>query len=92
MFQHHPDGIIYVRGTEKTYKDTPDNFATDLGTTYDGLPDGSIGRIYIPTVRHILSDGSNETNQAVPWAEGDKYIAALDILIANQETRVGGIE
>jgi len=92
MFQHHPDGWIYVRGASETYCDTPANFATDLGATYSGLPTGYISRIYVPDTRHILSDGSNETAQSVPWSDGDTYISKLDTLLANQTTRTTIVE
>ncbi len=87
IFQHHPDNLIYVRGTDKTYCDTPENFAADMGTSYPGLPNGYIGRIYDQEKRHVLSDGMNETVQEIPWAEGDIYIAALDSLLERQYQR-----
>ena len=46
MFQHHPDGWIYIRGTTQTYCDTPENFSKDLGQPYPGLPTGYVERIY----------------------------------------------
>ncbi|MBP2657165.1 MAG: Carboxypeptidase regulatory-like domain [Firmicutes bacterium] len=92
MFQHHPDGWVYVRGESSIYCDTPDNFATDLGAAYSGLPDGYISRIYVPEKRHVLSDGNNETAQTIPWSDGDTYIAALDALIAKQTTRAIKVE
>jgi len=87
MFQHHPDGWVYVRGESETYCDTPANFATDLGGAYEGLPDGYISRIYIPETRHVLSDGTNEVAKTIPWTDGDTYIAALDTLLENQAAR-----
>lgn len=87
IFQHHPDGWIYIRSTDKTYCDTPENFAADLGASYPGLPNGYISRIYDQGRRHVLSDGYNETAQQIPWADGDKYVVTLDTLLANQAAR-----
>ena len=61
MFQHHPDGWIYVRGTTITYWDTPANFAVDLGKAYPGLPAGYIERIYDPPNNlHVLGNGKDQ--------------------------------
>lgn len=90
IFQHHPDGWVYVRGESKTYCDTHENFAADFGENYPGLPNGYICRIYDQGKRHVLSDGMNETVQEIPWSDGDAYIAALDTLIANQIARTTG--
>ncbi|MBP2655020.1 MAG: Carboxypeptidase regulatory-like domain [Firmicutes bacterium] len=92
MFQHHPDGWVYVRGESESYCDTPANFAADLGATYSGLPDGYISRIYVQGKRHVLSDGNNETTQTIPWTDGDTYIAELDTLLVNKVTRNTKIE
>lgn len=37
IFQHHPDGWVYVRGESKTYCDTHENFAAELQAEYQTL-------------------------------------------------------
>lgn len=87
MFQHHPDGLIYVRNGSQVYCDTPANFALDLEQAYSGLPSGYIERIYEPGVRHVLGTGSRQDSQPVAWQAGDNYIAALGSLLQNQAAR-----
>jgi hypothetical protein len=86
-FQHHPDGYIFVRTSSGTYMGTTDNFKKDYGGSYAGLPDGYIGRYYEPGVSHYLTTGDISAPQSLPWLEGDRYIAAYQQLIANQNIR-----
>jgi hypothetical protein len=87
-FQHHPDGFIYVRKAKtEIYQDTITNFQTDYGSVYQGLPDGYIGRYYEPEVSHYLTTGNISVPQSLPWPEGERYIAAYQQLVANQNIR-----
>ena len=86
-FQHHPDGFIFVRTGSGTYVDTVAKFQIDYGGSYTGLPSGYIGRYYEPGVCHYLTTGSNIAPQSLTWIEGDRYIAAYQQLIANQNIR-----
>lgn len=93
IFQHHPGGLIYVRGTDKTYCDTMENFAIDLGSSYPGLPDEYIRRIYDQGKRHVISDGSNDVKQDFPWIAGNSYVvAARDFLFEKQAARKTEVE
>jgi hypothetical protein len=87
-FQHHPDGLIFVRkSATEIYQDTVANFQTNYGATYFGLPTGYIGRYYEPKICHYLTNGKSNTPQSLPWPEGDRYIAAYQQLVANQNIR-----
>ena len=87
-FQHHPDGIIFVRkSATEIYQDIIANFQTDYGNSYSGLPSGYIGRYYEPTVSHYLTTGDVSVPQSLSWPEGDRYITAYQQLIANQNIR-----
>ncbi len=41
-FEIHPDGLIYVRGDNATYCDTPENFALDYGAAAPALAGGRV--------------------------------------------------
>lgn len=79
-FQHHPDGIIFIN---------EHGFPLDWWLTqepgYSGLPEGAIGRLYVPTKRHHITIMKGDTPSQFPgeidehhlWAEGDGYISKL---------------
>jgi hypothetical protein len=87
-FQHHPDGLIFVRkSVSEIYQDTIANFRADLGSSYIGLPDGYIGRYYEPGKNHYLTTGDSAVPQGLSWSEGDTYITAYDKLITSKFAR-----
>jgi hypothetical protein len=86
-FQHHPDGFIFVRTEAGVYQDTISNFQIDFGSSYPAIPNGYIGRYYEPGVSHYLTTGNISAPQSLPWPEGDRYIAAYQQLVANQNIR-----
>lgn len=88
QFQHHPDGLIYVRGETQTYSDTVANFALDFGQPEPALPAGAISRDYNPGVCHSISDGTSViAGGPMPWAFGDSAIAAVGALLTAQDAR-----
>jgi hypothetical protein len=74
IFQHHPDGYIIVGDVLLPV----DEFLV-YEPDYSGLPQGSIGRIYEPGVRHALTDGQKVTGGPLSWLEGDVYISKVEI-------------
>lgn len=51
-FQHHPDGLIFIRIDDGIYMDLIANFEFDFGESYPGLPEGYIGKYYELEVSH----------------------------------------
>lgn len=87
-FQHHPDDWIIIRQSQnKVYSDTIANFEADYGSPCAGLPDGFIGRYYEPGVNHYITTGNTAIPQPLQWADGDRYIAAYDSLMAAKMAR-----
>jgi hypothetical protein len=80
-FRHHPDGIIYI-----------DDFSEPL-TEFQidepeySLPEGYIGRDYLPGQYHILRTGDSTVAGPCPWPEGDAYIARKEQYRAAYEAR-----
>ncbi|GEM_PF-2231386 len=68
-FRHHPDGLIYINELC-----LPLLFFQQQEPGYV-LPEGATGREYVPNIRHILFDGSSQWADAMPWPEGDGYLA-----------------
>ncbi len=62
-FQHHPDGLIYVRTEAGIYQDTIANFEADYGSSGPDLPAGYAGRYYEPGVNHYITTGSTAVPQ-----------------------------
>jgi hypothetical protein len=91
---HHPDGRIWVRTKKGTYWDTRENFNRDWrgGESFPDLPARANERIYRQGIVHCLKDEENVLEGGpLPWPLGDKIIAAVDDLIANQKLRVPAI-
>jgi len=94
IFQHHPDGIIYVRVGADTYADTVANFALDCaksGVVYSGLPAGKVDRIYAQDApkQHTVADShGNQSPLKHPYVQGDAIIANIAALLAAQAARV----
>lgn len=86
-FQHHPDGLIFVRTVQGVYMDTIANFELDFGESYPGLPEGFIGRYYEQGKEHYITTGNTAVPQPLQWADGDRYIAAYDALMAAKADR-----
>ena len=72
-FQHHPDGVITINSfayaLEEFQIDEPDYV----------LPDGYIGREYVPGDRHVLFTNNRADPQPLAWPEGDGYIAKVEL-------------
>lgn len=87
-FHQHPEGTIYIRTERGIYSDTPENFELDFGQPLPPLPEGAIERIYVPGIRHPISDGTNVVaGGEMPWDYGDQAIAAIDALLTAQTKR-----
>jgi hypothetical protein len=87
-FQHHPDGWIIIKQAEdQFYFDTIGHFEADYGQAYPELPTGYIGRYYEPGVSHYITTGDTAASQPLQWLEGDRYIAAYDMLLASKKAR-----
>lgn len=79
-FQHHPDGEIYIGDYA-----FPLIWWLTQEPSYSGLPEGAIGRLYIPKKRHHLTIIKNDApyqsdgglNNENLWPEGDGYISKL---------------
>lgn len=71
MFQHHPDGVIVINGVM-----FPLPFFLLMQPDYS-LPEGYIGRIYIPNETHQVFNSVSSLPQPLQWAAGDLYIAHL---------------
>lgn len=86
-FQHHPDGLVFIRTDQGIYMDTVANFEIDFGESYPGLPDGFIGRYYEPDVNHYVHADDTAVSQGLNWLEGNAYISAYDTLVAAKADR-----
>lgn len=89
QFHEHPDGTIVIRTPNGNYVDTPENFVSDFLWQLPRKPDGIVERIYDDSGRHAFMDAkSNHVgNGEVPWAFGDRAIAAISELISRKATR-----
>jgi hypothetical protein len=70
-FQHHPDGVITINDLQYAL----DEFLVDE-PDYQ-LPEGYIGREYVPGERHMLFTSTRADPQPLTWPEGDGYIAKV---------------
>lgn len=73
MFRHHPDGIIFIGDLAISLT----QFLLDEPAY--ALPDGMIGRDYIPGVKHILSDGVSQHAGPKPWPAGEGYLKRIEV-------------
>lgn len=71
-FQHHPGGWITVND----FVCTLEEFLVDE-PGYQ-LPEGYIGREYMPGVKHFLFTATRADPQSLVWLEGDNYLAKVD--------------
>lgn len=71
-FQHHPDGWI----TMNDFSYSLEEFLTDE-PTYQ-LPNGVIGREYMPGERHVTFTNNTAFPQPLTWPEGNQYIANVE--------------
>lgn len=71
MFQHHPDGYIVIGGVH-----FPLAFFQMMEPGYT-LPEGMIGRTYVPNQVHKVYNQNSEFVQELDWTEGDNYIAKV---------------
>lgn len=69
MFQHHPDGVIIINGVM-----FPLPFFLLMQPDYS-LPEGYIGRTYVPNETHQVFNSGSSLPQPLVWAAGDQYIA-----------------
>ena len=81
------DGQITVKSPDGIYQDTTGNFSLDAGRPFPTLPEGFIGRTYIPNEKHALTDGASERQQRLPWAPGDDILLTVPELLAAQQAR-----
>ena len=76
-----------------SYEDTLANFALDYGSDFPDLPEGAVGREYIPGFRHFTYNAQYEAVDGEnPWRDGDVIIAALADIIAAGEARNEPVE
>lgn len=70
------------------YEDTLANFALDYGSEFPSLPEGDIGREYIPGFRHFTYNAAYElTDGEDVWRDGDRIIAAVADIWNAREAR-----
>ena len=81
------DGAILIRSGDNIYQDTAGNYALDAEEDFPPLPQGDIGRTYIPGERHKTTTGGKATQHPIPWLEGDAILATLASLIAAKVIR-----
>lgn len=93
LFQHHPDGWIYIKNNKMEYMDSVENFKLDAN-----LPKYSIGienmilRYYVQGSKHYVSDGSNEIDLGKQvYSTGDSIISNLANIIKAKESRLNPI-
>lgn len=71
MFQHHPDGYIIINNVI-----FPLTFFQMMEPEYT-LPEGMIGRTYVPNTAHKVYNQNSEFVQELDWTAGNGYIANL---------------
>jgi hypothetical protein len=89
QYHRHPDGLVFVRGTDTTYTDTVEQFTADYGSV-PGLPDGMNEQFYEPGIRHFYANGNEALPLPLEWEEGDLIISALPALLDIQARRTMG--
>ncbi len=84
-FQHHPDGVIFINDNA-----FPLDWFLEQEPAYVGLPDGAIGRLYVPGKRHhitmvkdddVIYQNPGDEDENHLWDEGDAYIANLQTYV-----------
>lgn len=83
FFQHHPDGYIIIDNGVLNLRISLTEFQTYEPAYTLAAPYTS--RYYVPTVKHVLSDGFHQRDGGVPWTDGDTYIATLADYINEHE-------
>lgn len=73
MFIHHPDGYIIIDGERIDLA-----VFMRLEAGYQ-LPDGALGQIYEPRVKHSLIVPGGERPLVADWIEGDGYIRRVGV-------------
>lgn len=85
---HATNDLVRVSDGSQLYSDTVDAFAADNGAAVPALPRGAIERIYEPSIRHAISNGSSViAGVPMPWPFGDAAIAGVPKLLAAQTKR-----
>lgn len=69
------------------YKDTVANYKLDSGQEFEPLPEGYIGRTYIPGVKNRYSTGSKQVPIKGGWPFGDSLFPQVTDLLASQDAR-----
>jgi hypothetical protein len=82
-------GFVLIRSGNKEYLDTIENFKLDSGEDFESLPNGIIGRSYIPREKHRIVDGIEAIQLPLPWEYGDSLFPRVASLIAAKEARLG---
>ena len=85
------DKKVLIRFGPMEYKDSLANYTIDAGVDFPALPEGDIGRTYIPGERHKTTSGGKATQHPIPWLEGDAILATLASLIAAKTIRTAPI-
>jgi hypothetical protein len=92
MVQQTPDGLVAVRSGDQVYLDSAAHFALDYGEPAPTLPAGAVDSVYEPGKRHVYTDGVTVVaGGAMPWPDGDRYIAGVTAAIAAQKARIAAI-
>jgi hypothetical protein len=88
-FHHHPDQKIIIQDGENLYVDSIENFQIDLGSSYEGLPDGYKERLYSQDSYHILTTDFNEAiGEESDFDFGNQMIAQITNLLTQQSIRL----
>lgn len=87
MFTHHPDELIYI----DDFVLSLDEFLIEEPAYI--LPEGMIGRVYIPEENHYYIDKQGYQLPAeFPWEAGDIYLGKKDIYKTNYAERLLSLE
>jgi hypothetical protein len=88
-FHHHPDQKIIIQDGETLYVDSIENFQLDLGSSYEGLPEGFKERFYVQEACHILTTHYNEAIAQEPEFEfGNLAIVQINNFLTQQSIRL----
>lgn len=88
MVQQTVNGLVVRVSDTKAYMDYNANFALDYVEPVPAFPAGATDRTYVQGVRHAITDTVTIiAGGPMPWTDGDRYIANIDMALANQAAR-----
>jgi len=91
-FQHTPNNNIRINNGDNSYFDSLVNFQIDYEGDYSGLPEGYREAQVDGERASIYTANSQEPMPEAMLSEVTAIIAALDAIIANQQSREAALE